>query len=220
MKFHAALKLAAAALLTGALMVPAIGPAQAVESYPPHVSALYASPFMNSSGYAAVSVSGEFLTSGMTVRATRASSYTVAAVSVDPTGVIGAALVRVGKVLPTTAGRYGVDFSLMGTSSSSPIATTTQTYTVGKQISIKAFSVKRKSYGLYISGRAAKKTPVKITINFGSKTYTKKVYGSKKVGSFSYRFKKTTKGTYVVSASVAPNPKYFSETVSITYVRS
>lgn len=118
MKFHAALKLAAAALLTGALMVPAIGPAQAVESYPPHVSALYASPFMNSSGYAAVSVSGEFLTSGMTVRATRASSYTVAAVSVDPTGVIGAALVRVGKVLPTTAGRYGVDFSLMGTSSS------------------------------------------------------------------------------------------------------
>ncbi|MCC6498519.1 MAG: hypothetical protein IT193_19915 [Propionibacteriaceae bacterium] len=222
MKLAAVLRLAAAALLTGALLVPAIGPAKAIPAYPPHVSVLYASPFV-SGGYAAVSVSGEFLTSALTVRATRGSRSTVASVSVHSSGTVGTAMVHVGYLLSTTAGRYDVDFELLGVSVDGD-TTTTQTYTVGKAVDIKSFKVVRKSYGIYISGTAAKSTPVKITILYVgksyTKTYTKTVYGSSASGYFRYRFYKTTKGTYTVTAQVAPNKKYFSEPLSVIIDRT
>lgn len=218
MKFPAALRVAAVALATGALLVPSVTPAQAEVSYPPHVSTLYASPFLSTGGYASVSASGEYLTAGMTVQANRNSRYTVAGMSVDPTGVLGTAMVNVRSLLPTTAGRYPVDFTLRDPALAT-LASTTQTYTVGKAISIKDFAATRKSYGLYIGGKAAKYTPVKITVNFGLKTYVKTVTANS-VGKFHWAFKKTTKGTYTVTAKVAPNKKYFSESVTLTYVRS
>lgn len=220
MKSRTILRLAASALVTGALLVPAVGPAPAVgyNSYPPHVSALYASPFM-SGGYAAVAVSGENLPSGMTVLATRSTRATVAEVSVDASGMAGAALVKVGSVLPRTAGRYTINFTLLG-STLVPAPATDQTYTVGRQIEIKSLTVHRRSYGLYIHGKAARRTPVRISVTFGSKVYGATVTSSTQ-GYFHYRFKKTrAKGTYTVTAQVAPNSKYFSDPVSFIYVRS
>jgi hypothetical protein len=217
MKFPTPLKLAAAAIATGALLVPGIGPAQAGVTYPPHVSVLYASPLL-SGGYASIFVSGTDLTSGMTVQASRGSKMRSASVYVDFAGTTGSALVKVSSLLPKTAGRYSVDFALTGGSLAAAV-TTTQTYTVGKAISIKSLNVTRKSYGLYITGKAAKKTPVKITIEFGSKTYTKTVK-ARSSGYFSYKFHKTSKGTYTITAKVASNRKYFSDAVSTTYTRS
>jgi hypothetical protein len=217
MKFAAVLKVTAAALATGALMVTGIAPASAAAAYPPHVSGLYASPIVTS-GYTSVSVSGEYLTAGMTVKATRGSHSAVASVQVDSTGTIGTALVKVKYLLSSTAGRYPIDFTLQGASVTGTVATT-QTYTVGTAITIKSLTVTRKSYGLYVSGKAAKYTPVKISIKFGSKTYYKTVKASKS-GYFSYKFKKTSKGTYTVTAQVAANTKYFSEPVTVTYDRT
>jgi hypothetical protein len=215
MKFHTVVKFAAAALATGALLVPGIGPAQAA-TYPPHVSVLYASPFL-SGGYASVSVSGTDLPSGMTVWARRGTKVSHASVSVDPTATTGSAAVKVSSLLSKTAGRYTVNFTLLGTSVNE---STTQTYTVGKAISIKSLKVTRKSYGLYITGKAAKSTPVKISIKFGSKTYTHTVKASRSSGNFSYKFHKTSKGTYTITAKVASNKKYFSDAVSTTYTRT
>lgn len=215
MKFTAVIKLAATALVTGALLVPGIAPAHAAP-YPPKVSMLYASPVL-SGGYAAVRLSGDHLTSGMTVKAVRGAKSTVGTVSVDTSGTIGSAKVKVSSVLPATAGRYTVNFYLRGASVTGAVSTS-QRYTVGKAISIKSFKVTRKSYGLYISGKAAKYAPVKIAVKFGSKTYTKTVK-SRSAGNFYYRFYKTSKGTYTVKAQVAPNSKYFSDTVSATYRR-
>ncbi len=216
MRFAAISRLAAAALATGALLVSGITPAHAA-TYPPHVSVLYASPVL-SGGYAAVGISGDHLTSGLTVRASRSSHKTVAKVSVDSSGTTGTALIKVSSVLSTTAGRYTVNFVLEGASVQGAV-TTTQTYTVGKQISIKSLKVTRKSYGLYISGKAASRTPVKLTIKFGSKTYTRSAKAGSS-GSFSYRFHKTSKGTYTVTAQVSANKKYFSSPVTVTYRRS
>ena len=217
MKIPAALRLAAVALATGALLVPNIGPANAAVTYPPSVSTLYASPFL-SGGYASVSVYGNHLTSGLTVKASRGSQSASGTLSVDSSGTIATGMVKVGSLLPSTAGQYSVDFLLKGTDLTG-VVTTTQTYTVGTLISIKSFSVVRKSYGLYISGKAAKYAPVKVKVTFGSKTYGKTVTANSN-GYFHYRLYKTTKGTYVVTAKVAANKKYFSEKVSLTYVRS
>jgi len=217
MKFAAVLRIAAAALATGALLIPTIGPAKAATTYPypPHVSVLYASPFL-SGGYASVSVSGTDLTTGLTVRASSGTKSTVAKLYVDSTRTVGTALVKVSSVISTTAGRYTVYFSLWGASNT---ATTTQSYAIGTFISIKSFKVTPKSYGLYIAGKAAKSAPVKITIKFGSKTYTKTVKSSRTSGNFYYRFYKTSKGTYTVTAKVAPNTKYFSDAVTTSYTR-
>jgi hypothetical protein len=217
MKFPTALKLAAAALATGALLVPGIGPAQAGVSYPPHVSVLYASPFLTD-GYASVSVSGTDLTSGLTVLASRGSKSRVADVSVDSTGSTGTALVKVSSLLSKTAGRYTVDFVLQGALVSGEVATT-QTYTVGKAISIMSLKVTGKHYGLYIGGKAARKTPVRLSIEFGSKIYTRTVK-ARSSSYFSYRFHKTSKGTYTVTAQVAANTRYFSDPVTVVYTRS
>ena len=214
MKFSTVLKFAAAALATGSLMIPGVAPANA--AYPPHVSQLYASPIL-SGGYASVTVLGTDLASGMTVRASRGSHSKTASVHVDSSKTIGSALVKVGSLLPSTAGRYSVAFALRGGSVSQ---NTTQTYTVGKAITITSFKVTGKSYGLYISGHAAKSTPVKITIKFGSKTYKKTVKASRHSGNFSYRFHKTSRGTYIVTADVASNKKYFSDSVTKTYIRN
>jgi hypothetical protein len=121
-------------------------------------------------------------------------------------------------LLSKTAGRYLVDFALQG-SSVEGVITTTQTYTVGKAVTITSFSVQGKSYGLYISGKTAKKVPVKLTIEFGSKIYKKTVKTSK-YGKFYYRFRKTTDGLYTVTAQVGANKKYFSEPVTETYTRT
>ena len=118
-------------------------------------------------------------------------------------------------LLATTAGRYPVFFRLRGASVEANV-TTSQTFTVGKSISIKSFKASRKSYGLYLSGTAAKSTPVKLSIKFGSKTYTKTVKGSSHSGYLSYKFKKTSKGTYTMSAQVTANKKYFSERATTT----
>ncbi len=99
MRFATVVKFATAALAAGALLVPGIGPAQAVTTYPPHVSVLYASPFM-SGGYTSVSVTGTDLKSGMTVRASRGSKSVVANVYVNSTGTTGSALVKVGESEP------------------------------------------------------------------------------------------------------------------------
>ncbi len=216
MKITAVVKLAATALATGALLVTGISPAQAV-TYPPKVSVLFASPVL-SAGYASVGLSGSHLTRGMTVTAVRGSKAKSASVHVDSSGTVGSALVKVSSVLPSTAGRYNVSFWLRGASVTG-IVTTSQTYTVGKAISIKYLKVTRKSYGLYISGKAAKSTPVKLSIKFGSKTYTKTVKASSRTGNFYYSFHKTTHGTYTIKAQVAANKKYFSDSVSKTYTR-
>ncbi len=221
MRFPTVVRLAAVALLSGALLLPSSTPAAAStgETYPPHVSVLYASPFL-SGGYAAVGVSGDHLPSGMIVRASRTSSrYAVAGVSVDPTGVLGTGTVKVSSVLSTTAGRYTVNFTLYD-SSLAALATTTQTYTVGTAISIRSLKATPKSYGLYVTGYAAKSTPVKVSVVFGMKTYTKTLWGSRTSGYFHWSFKKTSKGTYTITAQVAPNRKYFSEPSTITYVRT
>jgi hypothetical protein len=215
MKFTAVLKLAAAALATGALLVPGIAPAQAA-TYPPKVSVLYVSPVL-SGGYASVGLSGDHLTTGMSVTAVRGTKATSATVHVDSSGTVGSAMVKVSSVLSTTAGRYTVFFTLRGASVTGTVATS-QTYTVGKQISIKSFSLTRKSYGLYISGKAAKYAPVKITVKFGSRTYAKTVKSSS-AGNFHWSFYKTTKGDYTVTADVASNTKYFSDSVSKSYTR-
>ena len=53
------------------------------------------------------------------------------------------------------------------------------------------------SYGLCISGKAAKSAPVKISVKYGSKKFsiTVKSFYS---GNFSYKFTKTTKTTCYV----------------------
>lgn len=217
MKLLATLRFTAAALVTGALLVPASGPAQAAITYPPQVSTLYASPFL-SGGYAAVSVHGDHLTSGIKVRATLGKHSALAPLGVSALGTLGSAVVKVGSLLPSTAQRYVVSFSLEGAAVTGA-TTTTQTYTVGKAISIKSFAVKRASYGLAISGKAASRTPVKITIKYGTKTYSRSAKASSS-GYFLYKFRKTAKGTYTVTAKVAPNKKYFSDSVSAVCVRS
>ena len=80
MKFASVLKLTAAAFVSGALLVPSIGPAMAAATYPPHVSILYASPVLTN-GHAAVAVAGDHLTSGMSVKASRGTHSATAAVS-------------------------------------------------------------------------------------------------------------------------------------------
>lgn len=218
MKFSAVLKLGAAALATGALLLPSVGPAQAAP-YPPAVSVVYASPYL-SGGYVPVSVVGSDLVAGIKVRASYAKRSTTANLDVHSSGTVATAMVKVGNVLPRDAGRYNVSFKLEGAALGGAKPATSQTYTVGKATSIKSFSVKRKSYGLSISGKTAKKTPVKITVKIGSKTYTKTVKSSRS-GSFSYKFKKkTSRGTYTVTAQVAKNTKYFSSPVTKTYKRS
>lgn len=220
MKFAAVLKTAAAVLATGALLVPSVATAQAEPSappsYPPHVSVLYAAPFV-AGGYTTVTVRGENLAAGMTVTASRGSKAVSAPVSVYSDGTLGTAMIKVSSVLSTIAGRYTVTFRLTGTGLTGTV-TTTQTYTVGKAINIRGLKVTRKSYGLYISGMAAKYAPVKVTVKFGSRTYGKTVTSSR-TGYFFYRLFKTTKGTYLVTAKVAPNKKYFSDAVSATYTR-
>lgn len=219
MKLRNIVRVAATTLLAGALLVPsgASAPAVVPTAYPPHVSVLYASPFIGG-GYTTVAVSGEHLSPGMTIRATRSSRSTTAKVSLNAAGSTGVALVKVSSLLPKTAGRYSVGFTLVG-SQITPAPTTQQTYTIGRQIQIKSFSVKGRSYGLLIHGKAASKTPVKITVKFGSKVYSKTVTSSKK-GYFDYKFtKKKSKGTYTVTAKVSANTKYFSSSTSKTYVR-
>lgn len=216
MKFASILKLTAAAFVSGALLVPGIGPATAAATYPPHVSILYASPVLTN-GHAAVAVSGDHLTSGMSVKASRGTRSITAAVSVHKDGTVGTADVNVTPLLSTIAGRYTVTFALRGASVTGN-TTTTQTYTVGKAISIKSFKITGTPTGVRVSGKAAKNTPVKITIKFGSKTYTKTVKAGG-AGSFAYSLKKKTPGTYKATAQVAPNKKYFSDVVTATYTR-
>ncbi len=216
MKLTGVLRAAAVALAAGALVVTGVAPAKAVETYPPHVSVLYASPFLTS-GYATVFVMGDHL-AGLTVTASRAGKTTTAAVHVDESADMGSARVKVSSVLWTRAGLYPVTFTLNGTSVTGTV-TTMQTYQVGTLTTIRNFSVTKKSYGLYIKGMTAKRTPVKVTVVFNStKVYSKTVYSSS-TGSFYYRLLKTTKGTYDVTAQVAPNTKYFSGQVGTTVTR-
>ena len=216
MRFSKLLRFAAVVLAACALLVPGIGQAKA--AYPPSVSVMYASPYL-SGGYSWVTVYGQDLVSGLSVKASYGKKSTTATLAVHSGGTIGNATVKVGSLLPSTAGRYAVAFKLQGSALGSADISTTQTYTVGTAISIKSFAVKGTSKGLTITGTAAKNTPVKITVKFGSKTYTKTVK-AKSSGKFSYAFKKTSKGTYTVTAQVAPNKKYFSDPVTATYTRS
>lgn len=222
MKLAHVLRVAATALATGAMLASGLAPAHAAENYPPKVSALYASPIV-SRGYAAVGLSGERLGSGMTIRATRGSRVTVAKVSVNSTGTTATALVKVGKLVSKFAGRYPIAFQLQGGSVQGEL-NTTQTFTVGRAISIKGLSVVRKPYGLLITGTAVKKTPVRIKVKYGSTTFSTKVRGG---AHFAYKFKKKSRtftvngsGGFTVTAQVAPNKKYFSAPVSTTYYLS
>jgi len=216
MKFSGVLKLAAAALATGALLAPSVAPAQA--AYPPSVSLVYASPYL-SGGYASVSVVGQHLTSLVRVKATYGATSTYAGMSAHSGGTTAVGSSKVSAILPTTANRYTVKFLVYGGGVTGDL-TTTQAYIVGKQTTIKSFRASKTSYGLYISGTTAKSAPVKIWVKFGSRTYYKTVKASSGTGFFSYKFYKTSKGTYYVSADIAPNTKYFSNTVTTTYRRS
>lgn len=215
MKLAAVLKVAAAALATGALLVTGTTPAQAAITYPPHVSMLYVSPIV-SSGYTSVAVYGDHL-AGLTVQASRGAKTVSAPVSIHSDGTIGTALVKVSSVLSTTAGRYDVDFTLLGPSVEGNVSTT-QNFTVGTYTTIRSLKVAKKSYGLYISGYTAKYTPVKITMKITTHTYVKTVKSSSK-GYFYVRLYKTYKGTYDVTAQVSANTKYFSDPVNASIVR-
>jgi hypothetical protein len=198
------------------LLASGIVPAQAADIYPLDVSALYASPVVKR-GYAAVGISATGLPSGLSVRASRGRKATVARVSVNSAATTGTAIVKVGALLPTTAGRYPVVFRLQGGPAGTDVITS-QTYTVGKAITIKSFAVKASSTRLSVSGKAAKNTPVKVSVKIGSKTTSKTVKAGAG-GKFSVRFAKKAKVSYTVTARVAANKKYFSDTVTKTYAR-